>query len=169
MELIGYIVDYVKAQPTLAAGFVALIVLFVWSTKTYLNLSHIPGPFLANFTNVPRFLWVLSYQAHEKHIEQHRKYGPIVRFGPNMVSVGAPSEISTIYRFSKPWPKASFVYYRYLRPLLIETVVRLLPSASYEAEWQAYSGYFRYSRRENPSHAQETGIECLLNDGFAII
>lgn len=107
MELTASVADYVKAQPTLAVGSVAFIALLIWSIKIYWHLSHIPGPFLANFTNLPRVFWVLSYRAHEKHIEQHRKYGPIVRFGPTMVSVGAPSEISTIYRFSKPWPKVS--------------------------------------------------------------
>lgn len=71
------------------------------------RLSHIPGPFLAGFTNITRFSWVLSYRAHEIHTELHRQYGPVVRFGPNMVSVGDPKEIRTIYGIKQPWRKVS--------------------------------------------------------------
>lgn len=73
----------------------------------YTRLSHIPGPFLARFTNIPRFLWVLGNRAHDIHTDLHRRYGPVVRFGPNMVSVADPAEISQIYRFAKPLPKVS--------------------------------------------------------------
>ena len=105
MKLLAPIFEKFKAEPALAISGTAIVFLLIWTTKTYSRLSHIPGPFLSNFTNLPRFLWVLSYKAHEKHIQQHRKYGPIVRFGPNMVSVGSPPEISTIYKFSRPWIK----------------------------------------------------------------
>lgn len=87
---------------------VLLSILIASSALTYFRLSHIPGPFFAKFTNLQRFWWVLSYRAHEIHIEQHRKYGPLVRFGPNMVSVGDPKEIGTIYSFKEPWRKSSF-------------------------------------------------------------
>lgn len=117
MELIRFAVNCARSQPVLAVVGVAFSVLLLVSIRSYWRLSHIPGPLLANFTNIPRFLWVLSYKAHEKHIEQHRKYGPIVRFGPNMVSVGDPAEIGTIYRFSKPWQKVrGCTIYRAARP-----------------------------------------------------
>lgn len=70
--------------------------------KTWAKLHHVPGPFLARFTNLPRFSWVWSRKAHEIHIDLHAKYGKLVRFGPNMVSVGDPSEIPNIYRMHSP-------------------------------------------------------------------
>lgn len=82
--------------------------LLVSTAQAYFRLSHIPGPFFAKFTNLQRFSWVLSLRAHEIHTEQHRKYGPLVRFGPNMVSVGDPREIGTIYSFKEPWRKSNF-------------------------------------------------------------
>lgn len=105
MKVFAPIFERFKAEPALAISATAFVILLIWAAKTYSRLSHIPGPFLSNFTNLPRFLWVLSYKAHDKHIQQHRKYGPIVRFGPNMVSVGSSTEISTIYKFSRPWIK----------------------------------------------------------------
>lgn len=65
--------------------------------RSYLKLSHVPGPFLASLSNLPRVSWVSSKRAHEIHIELHEKYGDLVRFGPNMVSVADPAEIPTIY------------------------------------------------------------------------
>ena len=92
---------------SLAAFFLSITViwLLVSSIQTYWRLSHIPGPLLAKFTNLPRLLWVKSNRAHHVHIDLHRKYGHIVRFGPNMVSVSDPKEIGTIYSFKKPWAK----------------------------------------------------------------
>lgn len=88
---------------------VPFLVLLVHFTQSYFGLAHIPGPFLARFTNLPRFSWVLTYRAHDIHIALHRQYGSIVRFGPNMVSVGDPREIGTIYNFKQPWRKVSYL------------------------------------------------------------
>jgi hypothetical protein len=65
--------------------------------RTYLKLSHIPGPFATGFSNIPRVSWVLSKCAHDIHIGLHEQYGDLVRFGPNMVSVANPAAIPTIY------------------------------------------------------------------------
>ena len=107
MKLFAPILELFKGYPALCICTTASIFIIILIFKSYSRLSHVPGPILSGLTNLPRFLWVLSYKAHEKHIRQHRKYGPIVRFGPNMVSVGDPAEISTIYKFSRPWIKVS--------------------------------------------------------------
>lgn len=86
---------------------VPIIVIVISTVRSYYRLAHIPGPFLARFTNIPRFLWVLSYRAHDIHIALHKQYGPLVRFGPNMVSVADPIEVGNIYGFVKPWLKVS--------------------------------------------------------------
>lgn len=76
-----------------------------WFLRDYLRLRHIPGPFLTSFTNLPRLYWVWSNRAHEKHIELHKRYGKIVRLGPNMVSVADAKEIPQIYDFSGKFTK----------------------------------------------------------------
>ncbi|EZF52947.1 hypothetical protein H103_04034 [Trichophyton rubrum CBS 288.86] len=57
-----------------------LVIFLVISVKSYYRLSHIPGPFFARFTNIPRLLWVKSFNAHRIHIDLHKKYGPISDF-----------------------------------------------------------------------------------------
>ena len=100
------ILSTIQEHPVLFL-LVPFVLLLVHSAQSYFRLSHVPGPFLARFTNLPRFSWVLTYRAHDIHIALHRQYGPIVRFGPNMVSVGDPREIGTIYNFKQPWRKVS--------------------------------------------------------------
>lgn len=94
----------IASTPTLLLALRIVFALII-SFRSYLWLSHIPGPFFAKFTNLSRLLWVKSYKAHEKHVALHRRHGPIVRFRPNMVSVGDPREIGTIYSFKQPWRK----------------------------------------------------------------
>ena len=60
-------------------------------------LKHIPGPFLAKFTDLWRLLDV--YQGETQLTQQalHRKYGVAVRMGPNCVSLSDPRLLNTIY------------------------------------------------------------------------
>lgn len=99
------LISLALAQPIFSLLSLALFWLLLSTARSYYRLSHIPGPFLARLTNIPRFLWVWSNNAHNVHIALHRKYGPVVRFGPNMVSVASPHEIGQIYGFKKPWLK----------------------------------------------------------------
>ena len=85
--------------PTLYT-WILLSIITTWYLRSYLRLRHVPGPFWAKFSNLPRFLWVAGGKAHEIHIDLHRKYGDIVRIGPNMVSVTDPDEIPKIYDFA---------------------------------------------------------------------
>lgn len=72
---------------------------------TYWRLKNIPGPFWARFTNFQRVLWVNTGRAHEIHQAVHRKYGNLVRFGPNMVSIADPAAIPTVYPTRPGFPK----------------------------------------------------------------
>ncbi|MDI1486708.1 MAG: hypothetical protein OHK93_005968 [Ramalina farinacea] len=96
--------------PTILLPTILLLTLafLAWNTSSYLSLSHIPGPFLCHLTNLPRTRWVLSNTAHATHIRLHETYGPLVRFGPNMVSVSDPREIATLYSFTKTFRKSDF-------------------------------------------------------------
>ncbi|KAL8810355.1 MAG: hypothetical protein Q9223_007774 [Gallowayella weberi] len=86
----------------------SVFALLLWYLYFYLRLRAIPGPLLASFTNLPRVSWVLSNGAQEIHIQQHEKYGKLVRFGPNMVSVGDATEIASIYGFKSNFNKSDF-------------------------------------------------------------
>ena len=85
-----------------------VVLLFFWILSSYLRLRHVPGPFLASLTNLPRAFWVYKNNAGDTHTALHRHYGSLVRFGPNMVSVSAPSEIGKIYDIHGRFPKSDF-------------------------------------------------------------
>ena len=82
-----------------------------WLTVRHRRLSHVPGPFWAKLSDVPRFRWAWSNKIHEKHIALHRQYGDVVRFGPNCVSVGSPSAIPKIYGTAANFQKAGLLSY----------------------------------------------------------
>ncbi|KAK7931819.1 Benzoate 4-monooxygenase cytochrome P450 [Apiospora marii] len=97
----------------LAAGLV-LTVALLRAFRTWSALRHVPGPFLASFTNLPRSWWVMTGRAHQYHRAAHAKYGDVVRIGPRMVSVSNPDAIPIIYPFRPGFPKSDF--YATLRP-----------------------------------------------------
>lgn len=72
------------------------------------GLRHLPGPFLARFSNLPRIL--SCYHGHQMlyHLSLHRKYGPFVRIGPKHVSFSDPSLIPHIYSIGSKFSKSDF-------------------------------------------------------------
>lgn len=82
--------------------------------RVYRRLCHIPGPFWARISNLPRVWWVNTSRAHETHQRLHEKYGDVVRFGPNMVSLRDPTWIPTVYPTRMGVKKSDF--YRTLAP-----------------------------------------------------
>ena len=82
-------------------------ILISWAlSKRYLTpLRHIPGPFFASWTRLPRFFAVLVGRPHEWELNLHRKYGHVVRTGPDLVSVGDPAAINVIYNASDKFKK----------------------------------------------------------------
>lgn len=78
----------------LSVGCCAVVgrVFYVWW-----RLRHIPGPFLPSFSDYFRVKWVQSSKAHFVHQELHSKYGDVVRMGPNMVSIGDPEAVPSLY------------------------------------------------------------------------
>ncbi|KAH8785751.1 cytochrome P450 [Diaporthe sp. PMI_573] len=111
-------------------AFLALLLSAVFHyARQYYRLSHIPGPFLARFSNIPRIWWVYNRDAHNVHITQHRQYAargskwaPLVRYGPNAVSVGTAAAVETIYRMrGDPLLKSDF--YSVIPPMRRGTIL----------------------------------------------
>ena len=81
-----------------------LVYLFVQSRKA--GLDHIPGPWLAKYTNAWRGYqaWRLNHHAegaNNYQINLIGKYGGVVRIGPTHVLVYDPEAIDTIFGFKK--------------------------------------------------------------------
>lgn len=79
--------------------FPLLLGAYVVYTRYFTGLAHIPGPFSGSISN----FWKISAAWHEefpqRNIAAHRKYGPLVRVGPNMISVDDPAALNIIYGF----------------------------------------------------------------------
>lgn len=77
---------------------------FLWN---YLRspLKTFPGPLAASFTNIWRLQDVFKGRCDITHNELHRKYGPAVRMGPNILSLSDPNLISRVYNTKNPWLK----------------------------------------------------------------
>ncbi|CAJ0547399.1 Ff.00g041530.m01.CDS01 [Fusarium sp. VM40] len=75
-------------------------------------LKNVPGPILARFTD----LWYINRirKGHFEHdnISLHRKYGPIVRYGPNRYSFDHPEAAQIIYGVGKADKFAKSSFYR---------------------------------------------------------
>ncbi|KAL0262176.1 hypothetical protein SLS55_003615 [Diplodia seriata] len=95
-------------RPYWAYLLLALLAVRLLRNKFRPGLRSIPGPPVAAYTGLWRFLDVAKGQAHWTHINLHKKYGPLVRIGPNHVSVGDPKEIANIYGLNKGYTKSGF-------------------------------------------------------------
>lgn len=61
------------------------------------ELRDLPGPMLARFTLLWK-VWVhIKGDGHVVYQNLHKRYGPIVRTGPNSVSIGDAAMIPKIY------------------------------------------------------------------------
>lgn len=72
------------------------------------DLRSIPGPVLAKITDLHRLWLVLTESAHEHHLHLHSRHGPLVRLGPNNISIGSPAAIPILYNTRTRFPKSSF-------------------------------------------------------------
>ena len=113
--------------------FTTFLLVFLYLFYVHAKLRHIPGPFLASLTNIPRLRWVLTGKAHEVHTGLHRKYGKLVRFGPNMVSVSDPAEIPNIYGFNGKYIKVRKAAERKPSPHVVwqQTVLLTAPQSNF--------------------------------------
>ncbi|KAF4547026.1 Cytochrome P450-like protein 21 [Elsinoe fawcettii] len=87
-----------------------LVASTLWLSIDYVTspLRKVPGPFLASFTNLYRFIVVLRGSADKKHRELHDRHGKYVRLGPNCVSISDSKMIDVVYDGRGGWPKSKF-------------------------------------------------------------
>ncbi|KAF1816634.1 cytochrome P450 [Eremomyces bilateralis CBS 781.70] len=79
-------------------------VLFYRLIAPWHPLHHVPGPFLAKCSQVWLFSRLYKGRPRVDQRVLHEKYGPIVRIGPNEVSLADAASLSVIYG-GKPWVK----------------------------------------------------------------
>ncbi|KAL4815496.1 cytochrome P450 [Aspergillus spinulosporus] len=91
------------------SSLLLLVTALVWRLfQRQWMLHNIPGPFWAKFTDFHRAYAVKAKRSHWVQQQYHEHYGPLVRLGPNMVSVADPAAIPVIYPARPGFPKGSF-------------------------------------------------------------
>lgn len=106
MALVSEILERASATSNYAIYILpSLLLLYLAQQYFHNGLHRYPGPVLAKFTNLWRFLDVRSRHSEVTHIDLHRKYGDVVRLGPNTLSFSSPSAIKVIYGLNKGFTK----------------------------------------------------------------
>lgn len=100
---LAVVLTFIKSHPILC--ICALYALSVLYGRFRPGLAGIPGPTLAKWTKLWRLYDVYKCQAHQTAIRLHQQHGPLVRIAPNVVSVGDPKEIKTIYGLTGAFTK----------------------------------------------------------------
>ncbi|KAF2219367.1 cytochrome P450 [Elsinoe ampelina] len=88
-----------------------VLVIFATSllrTRYRPGLRNVPGPFTASFSNWWKWKAVWRRNMHRENIRVHEDYGPIVRIGPNHVSLADPGSMAAIYGIQTVFKKSEF-------------------------------------------------------------
>ncbi|PCD18707.1 hypothetical protein FGRA07_06460 [Fusarium graminearum] len=96
----------------LAIGFSSVLIYQL--AHNYRRLQHIPGPLVAKLTDIHRFMLVRSGFIHLYQASAHERYGSVVRFGPNLVSICDPEAIQEVFNMRNGFNKSNM--YRAFRP-----------------------------------------------------
>lgn len=84
---------FVAVTLLLAPTFVIFQLLLNYFTP---GLGRIPGPFLARFSDLWRFIDACRGHREQTILGLHKKYGPVVRIGPNCITIADPAAIDLI-------------------------------------------------------------------------
>lgn len=88
-------------------GFTIVATTRLVQNKYTNHLNDLPGPMLAGYTDIWRTFTTWKGDAHETHRDLHRKYGKVVRLGPNTVSISDPAAIKLIYAVGTAFKKVN--------------------------------------------------------------
>ena len=103
--IVANLLPYVRTlTPWLFLGLIAARLL---TNKFGNGINHIPGPWLASFSDIWRFLLVWGRRPEVAHRALHAKYGSLVRIGPRTVIASEPDAIKTIYALNAGFTKVN--------------------------------------------------------------
>ncbi|KAG4432888.1 hypothetical protein IFR05_011634 [Cadophora sp. M221] len=81
---------------TIASSLLYFAVAFTYRL-TFHPLAKYPGPFFARISDWPLIIHCYRGDRHLWEYKNHQKYGPIVRYGANSLSISTPSSIPLIH------------------------------------------------------------------------
>ena len=89
----------------LPVGLLGLLIAYVLVSYLLNHLRHIPGPAISRVSNLWKIHAAFRGEFPKRNIALHRKYGPLVRTGPNTISVDDPAALPLIYGFKRVFKK----------------------------------------------------------------
>ncbi|ORX95259.1 cytochrome P450 [Clohesyomyces aquaticus] len=96
----------------LLASIVGVLILYaslvILYRLTLHPLAHYPGPPLARITDIHLAWYAYLGSRHLEFQRCHERYGPIVRMGPNLLSINTNTALKSIYGFRANVKKADF-------------------------------------------------------------
>lgn len=104
--MLEYFLTRLSPSSVVAYGTVVLIARLLYN-KYGTGLNHIPGPFLASFTDFYRLAVARGYRSERWHIELHKQYGDFVRIGPRTVLCSSNKAAKKIYALNAGFVKVS--------------------------------------------------------------
>lgn len=111
---------------TLAVTSLVLVFLLTASLyRLYFHpLSKHPGPLLARLTPLPDLYHAYRGDKHIHFFQLHIKYGPVVRFAPNSLSINDPAALRAIYGHGANVQKSETFYHAFrAHPAAISTLL----------------------------------------------
>lgn len=92
------------ALPAFLVGLGLIAARFLYSYVTS-PLKSLPGPLVAKFTDLWRFYDYWCCSQIKSHQTLHKKHGPAVRIGPNMVSLSDPDLLKQVMHLADGYQK----------------------------------------------------------------
>lgn len=102
----------ILSQHWVAVSLTALV-LWLLKNRYHNGLNKYPGPLLASLTDWWRFLDVYGRRSEVTHRALHKKYGDVVRLGPNTLSFSDPRALKSIYGLNKGFIKVWTCYHAF--------------------------------------------------------
>lgn len=104
------VMSLISVEPTALTLTLFLLILYILYMRYIHPLSAYPGPLLASLTNFWKAYWVYKLTLHEKLVELHLLYGPVVRIGPNHLHFWNSEAIAPIYKAGRTMGKTEFYH-----------------------------------------------------------
>lgn len=144
--------------PLLATCLLLLVFLF----QRHQRLRSVPGPWLASWTN----LWRAYSQNYRNFadvlLQLHEQYGPLVRIGPNVVSVSDARAVSTIFTMHGEFEKV-----RSSPACRCLLMLKVAQADSYRPLRSFINGQVRGSIIDMQDETQNTGMRRAIGGAFS--
>ena len=116
-----------KSIPVSDVVIYLLWAFLAWFLLDYLRIAlkpglrTIPGPFVARLSKLYRVFKIAPGDCPQFYLRLHEQYGPIVRTGPNTVSLSDPEAVPIIYGINHKYLKSAF--YDTMSPYYKDTIM----------------------------------------------